>query len=199
VGSGLPTSGSQTVSAALNGSDGASTSSFYLLDLDATVPGVDVLYTASSAAGEGVHKYVLTTGGWVSRGFVGLLGIDHVLAEAQPDGSAVVYASNVNGVVRFVDSAPLSSTLSGTASTYLITAPSGFTFGGMEFAPGTSCYANCDGSSANPVLNANDFQCFLNKFAQQDAYANCDGSSVAPILNANDFQCFLNKFAAGCS
>ncbi len=27
-------------------------------------------------------------------------------------------------------------------------------------------------------------------------YANCDGSSVAPVLTANDFQCFLNRFAA---
>ena len=61
------------------------------------------------------------------------------------------------------------------------------------------CYANCDGSSAAPVLNANDFQCFLNKFAQNDSYANCDGSSTAPVLNANDFQCFLNAFAIGCS
>ena len=61
------------------------------------------------------------------------------------------------------------------------------------------CYANCDGSSAPPVLNANDFQCFLNKFAAGDSYANCDESSANPVLNANDFQCFLNKFAAGCS
>lgn len=29
-------------------------------------------------------------------------------------------------------------------------------------------------------------------------YANCDGSSTAPILNINDFSCFLNAFAAGC-
>ena len=29
-------------------------------------------------------------------------------------------------------------------------------------------------------------------------YPNCDGSTVVPILNANDFLCFLNKFAAGC-
>jgi hypothetical protein len=49
------------------------------------------------------------------------------------------------------------------------------------------------------VLNANDFQCFLNKFAAGDSYANCDGSSADPVLNANDFQCFLNSFAAGCS
>jgi hypothetical protein len=63
----------------------------------------------------------------------------------------------------------------------------------------SACYANCDGSSATPILNANDFQCFLNKFAANDPYANCDGSTASPMLNANDFQCFLNKFATGCS
>jgi hypothetical protein len=62
-----------------------------------------------------------------------------------------------------------------------------------------ACYANCDDSTIPPVLNANDFQCFLNRFAAQDPYANCDGSTVAPILNANDFQCYLNTFATGCS
>jgi hypothetical protein len=66
--------------------------------------------------------------------------------------------------------------------------------------PDCSCYANCDGSSAAPKLNANDFQCFLNKFASGDEhYANCDGSTGNPVLNANDFQCFLNAFAIGCS
>ena len=29
-------------------------------------------------------------------------------------------------------------------------------------------------------------------------YANCDGSTIAPILNVNDFSCFLNVYAAGC-
>jgi hypothetical protein len=62
-----------------------------------------------------------------------------------------------------------------------------------------SCYANCDGSTVQPVLNANDFQCFLNKFASGDPYANCDGSTVPPTLNVNDFMCFLNEFAAGCN
>jgi hypothetical protein len=61
-----------------------------------------------------------------------------------------------------------------------------------------ACYANCDGSTAAPVLNVNDFQCFLNKYAQGDAYANCDGSTTPPILNVNDFQCFLNRYAQGC-
>ena len=64
---------------------------------------------------------------------------------------------------------------------------------------GSSCYANCDNSTASPILNANDFQCFLNKYGAQDPFANCDGSTAAPILTANDFQCFLNAFANGCT
>jgi hypothetical protein len=64
---------------------------------------------------------------------------------------------------------------------------------------GGSCYANCDGSSGNPLLTANDFQCFLNKYASGDPQANCDASTGSPLLTANDFQCFLNRFAAGCS
>ncbi len=61
------------------------------------------------------------------------------------------------------------------------------------------CYPNCDASTALPLLTANDFQCFLDRFASNSPYANCDGSTVLPSLTANDFQCFLNKFAAGCS
>jgi hypothetical protein len=60
------------------------------------------------------------------------------------------------------------------------------------------CYANCDGSSAQPVLNVNDFVCFQQRFAAGDPYANCDGSSIPPVLNVNDFVCFQQQFAAGC-
>jgi hypothetical protein len=60
------------------------------------------------------------------------------------------------------------------------------------------CYPNCDGSTAVPVLNVLDFNCFLNRFSAGDAYANCDGSTAAPVLNVLDFNCFLNRFSAGC-
>jgi hypothetical protein len=49
-----------------------------------------------------------------------------------------------------------------------------------------------------PVLNVNDFTCFLNAFAAGSPYANCDQSTTPPVLNVNDFTCFLNTFAAGC-
>jgi len=61
-----------------------------------------------------------------------------------------------------------------------------------------ACYANCDGSSAAPILNVNDFICFQSKFAAGDSAANCDGSTVAPVLNVNDFVCFQQSYAAGC-
>jgi outer membrane protein assembly factor BamB len=60
------------------------------------------------------------------------------------------------------------------------------------------CYANCDQSTASPILNVADFTCFLMKCAAADPYANCDGSTVAPALNVADFTCFLTRYAAGC-
>jgi hypothetical protein len=61
-----------------------------------------------------------------------------------------------------------------------------------------ACYANCDGSVQQPILNVQDFTCFLDRFAAGDPYANCDGSQTQPILNVADFSCFLQTFSAGC-
>jgi sugar lactone lactonase YvrE len=74
-------------------------------------------------------------------------------------------------------------------------------------APAAPCYANCDGSTVAPILNVEDFSCFINEFASAQAlphaqqighYANCDASTTAPVLNVEDFSCFINRFAAGC-
>jgi len=61
-----------------------------------------------------------------------------------------------------------------------------------------ACYANCDNSSAMPVLNIADFVCFMNKYAAGDPYANCDLSTTAPTLNVADYVCFMNAYGAGC-
>lgn len=58
-----------------------------------------------------------------------------------------------------------------------------------------NCYANCDLSTVPPVLNVNDFVCFLYKFAQRVPEANCDNNAS---IDVNDFVCFLSRFAAGC-
>lgn len=64
--------------------------------------------------------------------------------------------------------------------------------------PAPSCYANCDGSSAPPILNVSDFICFLNRFGAGDSYANCDNSTTPPTLNVSDFICYMNAYSAGC-
>jgi hypothetical protein len=61
------------------------------------------------------------------------------------------------------------------------------------------CYANCDHSTAAPVLNVADFTCYLQRYAAGDLYSNCDSSTVPPLLNVVDFVCFLTRYAAGCS
>jgi probable HAF family extracellular repeat protein len=60
------------------------------------------------------------------------------------------------------------------------------------------CYANCDGSSAPPILNVGDFVCFQSAFMVGDPIANCDGSTAAPRLNIADYVCFMARFVAGC-
>jgi hypothetical protein len=77
----------------------------------------------------------------------------------------------------------------------------------IDASAGGPCYANCDGSTVPPVLNVEDFTCFINEFASAQGlpheqqvlhYANCDQSTTAPVLNVEDFTCFINQFAQGC-
>jgi hypothetical protein len=105
------------------------------------------------------------------------------------DAAGVLHGVRNNGGVWIID----------TATGALTSQFPGLLTGIVYVSTGSTCYPNCDNSTAPPTLNANDFQCFLNKFAANDSYANCDGSTASPVLNANDFQCFLNKYAAGCS
>ena len=62
-----------------------------------------------------------------------------------------------------------------------------------------ACYANCDGSTAVPFLNVQDFSCFLQKYAAQTPTPTATAAPQAPTLNVQDFTCFLQKYAAACS
>jgi serine protease AprX len=69
---------------------------------------------------------------------------------------------------------------------------------GACYSAAGGCYANCDNSTTSPVLNVQDFTCFLQRYAAGESYANCDNSTQAPTLNVQDFTCFLQRYAAGC-
>jgi hypothetical protein len=75
----------------------------------------------------------------------------------------------------------------------------GFFYDDVEIVAASSgCYPNCDNSTTSPILNVQDFTCFLQRYAAGDTYANCDNSTQAPTLNVQDFTCFLQSYAAGC-
>jgi hypothetical protein len=128
----------------------------------------------------------------------------------------VEIVSNADRLLGGVDLTVSRSAGSGEASrAYLSTrfasGESPITATRMEFTfvagGGPVCYANCDGSTTAPILNVEDFTCFINEFAaatqlpheqQLTHYANCDQSTTAPVLNVEDFTCFINQFAQGC-
>jgi hypothetical protein len=88
------------------------------------------------------------------------------------------------------------------------TSTANYTIVQLQLGVGTQgCYANCDNSTTEPVLNVEDFTCFINEFAQAIGlptqqqighYANCDHSTTEPVLNVEDFTCFISAFAQGC-
>jgi hypothetical protein len=107
-----------------------------------------------------------------------------------------------NGMNLFLDSVGFNPIRYGSPQRGLA-----FPFEVLGVQLGGGCYPNCDDSSAPPLLNVDDFTCFINTFAvaqtlphaqQVGHYANCDGSTTAPVLNIDDFTCFINAFAAGC-
>lgn len=68
----------------------------------------------------------------------------------------------------------------------------GFT---LPVASGENCPADLNGDG---IVSIADVITFMNFFAASNPRANCDLSTTTPILNANDFACFLNKLAQGC-
>ncbi len=107
------------------------------------------------------------------------------------------------GVAALAFQGPFTAAAGANATDYaLTTGPAVFTNNaGANFTVSGGpppCYVNCDASTISPILNVNDFSCFLNNYAAGNSYANCDASTIAPLLNVNDFTCFVNKYAAGC-
>ncbi len=61
------------------------------------------------------------------------------------------------------------------------------------------CYADCDKSTGNGVLDIFDFLCFQNSFVLGEPYAcDCDTSTGVGVCDVFDFLCFQNAFVVGC-
>lgn len=140
VGTGLPTTAGQTVTA-LPGfpgtTAGASPYGFYLADLDATVPGVDVAYVADDRAAAGIQKWSLVNNAWVLNGTITGSGVRGIQGSASGTAVALV-ASSANGASLYAvadnagyNAAPSQATLPAA----LATASPNTAFRGVALAP----------------------------------------------------------------
>ncbi|QKG58225.1 T9SS type A sorting domain-containing protein [Hymenobacter sp. BRD128] len=143
VGAGLPTAAGQTVTA-LPGfpgtTAGASPYGFYLADLSATVPGVDVAYVADDRiiGGGGVQKWSLVAGSWVLNGTIaGTVSTAVRGLSGSTSGTAVsLAASSSAGLFFITDNAGYNMAPSLTSlPSAVATAGPNTAFRGVAFAP----------------------------------------------------------------
>jgi hypothetical protein len=139
VGTGLPTVAGQTVTTLLGFLGtiaGPSPYGFYLADLDATVPGVDVAYVADEgAAVPGIQKWSLVDGTWVLNGTIA--GSDMRGLQGSTTGTSVaLVATTATDLYTLTDNtgynvAPVQTDLPAA----LVTAGTNKAFRGVTLAP----------------------------------------------------------------
>jgi hypothetical protein len=140
VGSGLPTTPTQTISN-LSFSQSPSEPYAYVMMTLGSGPGPDTMYVADNATNS-LERYDLVGATWTASGtttianVTGVTGVDN-------GGTVTLYAteSGSNGtsgkLFKVVDNSGVGGTLTAGATT-LVSAPSGEAFRGVAFAPGTN-------------------------------------------------------------
>jgi trimeric autotransporter adhesin len=148
---------------------------------------------------------------YVGGEFQGIIGVPSTQIVARWDGTIwsgtgaeVLHEGGVAALIPFDDGSGPALYAGGTFNVH---APTRYLVRYTTCNHSGPCYANCDGSTALPSLNIDDFICYINEFAsgltlphaqQVASYANCDSSTIAPALNVDDFTCFINQYGAGC-
>lgn len=136
VGSGLPTTSGQIITN-LPGfpTSTGSPYGFFFADLDATVPGVDVVYVADDGTGTGFQKYSLVGGNWVSNGNIPVTGNNLRGITGSVSGTTVtLYGTSGTNLFQLSDASGYNATISGTVNT-LATAATNTAFRGVAFTP----------------------------------------------------------------
>jgi predicted extracellular nuclease len=155
VGTGLPTSGAQTVTRLLGLSDAVnpSTYGFFLADLSADVAGVDTLYMAdddtTTQGGVGVgglKKFSLVNGTWVSNGTVGAGANKYRGLTGSVNGTSVTLfiIQNALDLAVLTDASGYNGAFAGTP-TVVTSAGTNTAFRGVALTP-VGVYPTCPAS-----------------------------------------------------
>jgi hypothetical protein len=124
VGSGLPETGLQTLNRLPGLSLSMNPMQYEFADLDASVPGADVLYMADQGTPGGLVKYSLVAGTWVSNGNIGMGTNNYSNLTLRVSNNvvtifAVRQGANSNGVrggelIKLADNSGYNGTITGT-------------------------------------------------------------------------------------
>ncbi|TAE10221.1 MAG: hypothetical protein EAY72_11780, partial [Bacteroidetes bacterium] len=91
------------------------------------------LYIADDGSGQGIQKYSLVNGTWVSNGVVAVATARAVTGRVS-NGNVNIFAASASSLVTFTDNSGYNATITGTPTT-LATAPSNTAYRGVSFTP----------------------------------------------------------------
>lgn len=140
VGVGLPAAAKQRLTTLpgmpVNGSL-ASARQFLFADLDAGIPGDDVLYVANDTQVDGITKYSLVDGSWVSNGTLPgrYIGVTAVVSGTDVMLYAVKYGGTASKIYAIHDNTGYNGAISGISSKALVNAPTKTMFRGIALSP----------------------------------------------------------------
>jgi hypothetical protein len=159
VGTGLPTTGLQTLSQ-LNGIPAATGSpyGYFMADLDGA-PGVDVIYVADDGA-NALRKYSLVAGTWTLNGTIGVDADDYRGITGSVNGTTVTLYCTIKGgsgatgggqIISLTDASGYNGAFAGVP-TVIFTAATNTSLRGIAMAPEATCtpvlwYADADNDS----------------------------------------------------
>jgi hypothetical protein len=152
VGTGLPTTANQTITNLPFAPAPNEPYQYVFLTLGSG-PGPNVLYVADNG-NNAVERYNLESGVWTGAGSTPISGVIGLTGRVS-GGTVNLYATSTNSngntgtLWKIVDTSGTTGTLTATASN-LLSAPSGETFRGVAFAPGTPIGSS--GGGVNPTI-----------------------------------------------
>ncbi|MEP6673672.1 MAG: T9SS type A sorting domain-containing protein [Ferruginibacter sp.] len=136
VGTGLTTVGSGDVAVGLPGLDPSGAYQFFFADLNAAIPGDDVLYVADDAASPngGIQKYSFDGTNWNSNGVLVPPAVIKGLAAYVNGTTVTLFSSNPTNIYSTTDASGYNATITGSF-TSIATAPANTAFRGLAPAP----------------------------------------------------------------
>ena len=138
VGTGTPTTAGQIITNLPGFPTTGSPYGFFFADLDAGVPGVDVVYVADDGTNTGFQKYSLVGGVWVSNSNIAVTGNAlRGLVGSVSGNTVTLYGVSGTSLVKLIDATGYNTTISGTVSV-LASVATNTAFRGIAFTPVSS-------------------------------------------------------------